>query len=170
LEALGLILKRRAEKRNEYEVLTIGESDSPSAPNSSVGAGNSPPPVQDAHGNGAGEAPKEYSENNNQLSYNQSVIEDAELGEILENCELENLRDEKERELFRAAVEHMYLAESIDVCGANYPQSVVRKNLRRLNYGAVAFAHDALRARDAPPKAPLNYLISTLYHAIFEAG
>jgi len=110
--------------------------------------------------------PKLYINNYKEYNYNQSI---SELDEILENCEIDGLSEEKDRDLFRQAITTMYQSKEITVCGNIYPQSVVRQNMRKLNYEVIAYAFDILKAMETPPKSPINYLVSVLYRGIFEA-
>jgi hypothetical protein len=168
LEGAGLIRKRQTARGNEYEMLISCECGAPKAPDSLPRAGDSPPLVHEAHGDSAGHAPKEYSNNNIHLSYNQSTI-GAGLEEILDASGIDGLYNENERDLFRAAIEQMYRADEIKVCGVSYPQKIVRQNMRRLNYEVISSAFDTLHARDLPPKSPRKYLVSVMYRALFEA-
>ena len=127
-----------------------------------------PPGKPDTPGSVQG-TPKLYPKNYKEFNYNQSITEPTELDEILENCEIDGLNKEKDRDLFRQAITTMYQSEEIKVCGNIYPQAVVRKNMRKLNYEVIAYAFDTLKAMDAPPKSPINYLVSVLYRGIFEA-
>jgi hypothetical protein len=150
-------------------MLITDECGAPGAQSSPPSAGEAPPPVQDMHGGSAGDAPKEYINNNIYFNNNQSTI-DAGLEEILERSGIDGLYAENERELFKAALEQMYRANEIKVCGVAYPQKIVRQNMRRLDYEALSSAFDTLHARDFPPKSPINYLVSVIYRAIFETG
>ena len=172
LVALGLIIKHKNTApngdatANEYEIVAGGEFDAPP---------NAPPAPQSSEQDalpGECPAPKQYINNNINISFNNnhlSADETQELDEILENSGIDGLNKEQDRDLFRQAITTMYQSKEIIVCGNTYPQSVVRKNLRKLNYEVIVHAFDTLKAMDFPPKSPINYLVSVLYRGIFEA-
>jgi len=167
LVELNLIAKHMDSdtKSNTYEII-IGEYDAPTdeqnAPIDSAGV--SP--------NSACPAPKEYSDNNiNSFNNNHlSISESKELEAILKNCGIDGLYEKSDRDLFIQAITNMYQSKEITVCGNTYPQSLVRKNMQKLNYEVIAYAFDILKSAEYPPKSPINYLISVLYRGIFEVG
>ena len=167
LISLGLIRKHKSENRaaNEYEIVASGECDSP--PNAPPAPRSS---AYDSPGS-ASPAPELYSVNNIKSFNNNhlSISEQAELDKIIEQSEIEGLKNEKDKELFQQAITEMYQSKQITVCGNTYPQSVVRKNLlSKLNYDVIAAAHDKLRLMEIPPKSPINYLVSMIYRGFFE--
>ena len=117
------------------------------------------------------DTPELYINNYNHINYknNLSAEEPTELDTILENCEIDGLSNEKDRDLFRQAITTMYQSKEIKVCGNIYPQAVVRQNMQKLNYEVIAYAFDTLKTMTAPPKSPINYLVSVIYRGIFEA-
>ncbi len=165
---LKLIIKHTDGKTssNEYEIVT-GECDAlPGEQHAPTDSAQASPPS-------ASPASKQYINNNIYNSFNNnhlSISEHDELEEVLENCEIDGLYEENDRALFKQAITNMYQSKEITVCGNTYPQSVVRKNMQRLNYEVIAYAFDAMKAVEYPPKSPINYLISVLYRGIFEAG
>jgi len=118
----------------------------------------------------AQDAPELYPYNYKENNYNHSLSEISELEEILMNCEIEKLYEQKDKDLFTEAITTMYESKEIRVRGKLYPQSVVHENMKKLNYVVIAYAFDALKAMTQPPRSPINYLVSVLYRGIVEAA
>ena len=156
LVELNLIVKHMDSdtKSNTYEII-IGECDAP------TGERNAPTDSEPHSLPSAYLAPKQYT-NNNIKSFNNnhlSINESEELETILENSGIDGLYEKSDRDLFQQAITSMYQSKEITVCGNKYPQSVVRKNMQKLNYEVIAYAFDILKAAEYPPKSPINYLI-----------
>ena len=168
LVRLGYIEKQEqtnAKGENVSNIYYIHTYPKKPVENSAVGG------VQDTPGSvphiprGIPRTPELYINNYNHMNYNQSI---GELEGILEDCGIDGLKKEKDRDLFRQVITVMYHSKEITVCGNTYPQAVVHENMRKLSYEVVASTFDTLKALDAPPKSPINYLISVIYRGIFE--
>ena len=149
-------------RSNEYEIVvenivdksvvgadgaTGSESDAPS---------NSESP---APGSACG-APELYSDNNiNSLNNNQSTID-----EIFENAELENFYRDEDRQLYKTVLGKMYNSKSITVDGNLIPQSIVRSQLKKIDYEVMAEADNCIRYKPVVNK--VGYLISVIYNEL----
>ena len=172
---LGLVTKQEQHNlkgeniSNIYTIHTYPQKNVDKTENSSVP--DTPPSEYDTSPSVSG-TPKlnvdNYIKFNNNYN-NQSISESEELKKILDNCDIDRLYEEKDRNLFIQAIETMYFSKEINVCGIAYPQSEVREKIKMLKYEVIAFAYDTLQYLECPPKSPINYLISVLYRGIFEA-
>jgi len=170
LVKMGMIIKhpRKAANgdatANEYEILLYDEYCAPPDAQDALPGSALPSPPDEYH------APKQYSDNNTYLLNNSqlSITEAADLENILEQCNLEGLYNEKIQRLFRQAITDMFNAKEINVRGNTYSQNEVRANMRLLDYEVIIYAYNALNS--APVTSPKNFLISTIYNGIFDVG
>ena len=171
LVEMGVIVKHPRKSANgdatanEYEILLYDEYCALPNEQCAPPGRESPAPPDECH------APEPYS-NNNTYSLNDihpSITEATELEEILEQCEIEGLNNEKIEKLFCQTITDMYNAEKINVRGNTYPQKEVRANMRRLDYEIIVHAYNALTSSTIVT-TPKKYLTSVLYNGIFEVG
>ena len=172
LVEMGIIVKHQRKASNgdptanEYEILLYDEYCAPpSAPDAPPGSASPSPPDEQP-------APEQYIDNNiNFLNNNHPSSDEAdELEEILFQSEIDGLHKEKDRNLFHQVITNMYYAKEIMVCGIKYPQTVVRENMRRLDYEVIVHAFDTLHSMDVPPAAPQKFLTSVIFNELFIAG
>lgn len=92
---------------------------------------------------------------------------DAELDEILQQCELEIFSSEM-TEFFKTVITRMYYTESFKVGKSVLPQSEVRKLLRRINGDHLIELVTRIKANEANVERPIEYICSMLINVLSE--
>ncbi|HYE12233.1 MAG TPA: hypothetical protein VEF53_18845 [Patescibacteria group bacterium] len=104
-------------------------------------------------------------------STNQSISNtegQTELEEIITNCELEVFKPEF-MESIEMAIEQLYFSNTFKCKDIEIPQSIVRKNLKRLNSSIITYAIDKLKNNHAEKVTnSVNYLAVVIYNSIAE--
>lgn len=102
---------------------------------------------------------------NRKLETHPSIDQQAELEEILENCELP-IFEEGVREMFRTAVERLYYADGLRVGPSTLPQASVRRMLRTLTGDDLLEVLAAMQQNDRPVKNVMSYVMSMIINQI----
>lgn len=102
---------------------------------------------------------------NRKLEIHPSIDQQAELEEILENCELP-IFEEGVREMFRTAVERLYYADGLRVGPSTLPQASVRRMLRTLTGDDLLEVLAAMQQNDRPVKNVMSYVMSIIINQI----
>ena len=91
--------------------------------------------------------------------------EEAELTEILQNCELKSF-ESKTAQMLESAVRVLYYKQSIKLSGAVLPQSEIRNLLRKVNRDTLIDAVEVLRHNENEVQNPQGYLYSVILNAV----
>lgn len=91
--------------------------------------------------------------------------EEAELTEILQNCNLKSF-EAKTAQMLEDAVRVLYYKQSIKLSGAVLPQTEIRNLLRQVNYDTLIDALEVLRHNKNEVQNPKGYLYSVILNAV----
>lgn len=110
-----------------------------------------------------GEINKQKEKNNMNLN-NPSF--NTELDEILERAFLIGIQDEARRNYIESLITKMFYSDHIKVDNAILPNSIIRKQLKRITPDAIEFMMKKMLENTGSVSSETNYAIACLYNAI----
>ena len=176
LEQMGLIIKRQSTKKsggaasNEYEIVAAVAQQTP------VVAADSPPDIAGDASPVAPNSPKEYTHKNKNNSKNshQSISTIREI-EAYQNLIRENIGydvlvathgTERVDEVIELMLDIVCCgAETVRIGGSNYPHSVVKSRLLKLDFQHIEYVFECLNRNTTKVRNIKNYMLTALYNA-----